>query len=110
MVCVVEDASECCGPWPSGREVECVSAGGVGHATGRGNKFAADRGTGDEFGSAGADEYRPAGQVVREGGEAQPCGVRVEPAGWAVREAVVFQVTDREFNNGVGAVVEIFIS
>ena len=77
---LVEDAGECRGPWPSGGEVECVAAGGVGHATGRGNKFAADRGTGDELSLAAPDDDCPAGQVVSEGREAQPCGVGVEPS------------------------------
>ncbi len=67
---LIEDAGECCGPWPAGWEVECVSAGGVGHATGCGNKFASGGGAGDEFGSAAADDDCPAGQVVGEGGEA----------------------------------------
>ena len=106
----MEDAGEGRGPGPAGGEVECVAAGGVGHAAGCGDESAAGGGSGDEFGSAGADGHGPAGEVVGEGGEAEPGAVGVEPAGWAVCEAVVFQVADGEFDDGMGAVVEVFIA
>ena len=45
---------------------------------------------------------------VGEDGEGEPCTVGVEQARWAVGEAVVFEVADGEFDNGVGAVVKVF--
>ena len=90
--------------------MERVAAGGVGHAPGCGDESAAGGGTGDEFGLAGADDHCPAGEVVGEGCEAEPCAVGVEPARGAVAEAIVFQVTDGELNNGMGAVVEVFVT
>ena len=56
----------------------------------------------DAHGLAGEPEHAgPAQQVVRDAGDHCPGAVRVELAGGEVRQGLVFQVTDRELDDGV---------
>jgi hypothetical protein len=53
------------------------------------------------------DHAGPAQQVVRDGGDDCPGAVGVELAGGEVRERLVFQVADRELDDGVLAVLSL---
>jgi hypothetical protein len=56
----------------------------------------------------GAEELGPADQVVREGGGQQPGGVGVEhPRGAVHQTRAVLEVTDRQLDHGVCAVVDV---
>ena len=48
----------------------------------------------------GADPRRPQ-QVVRHGGDDEPCGVRVEDARWQVSDGAAVQVGDDLLDDGV---------
>ena len=106
----VEDDCERRSPGPPGGEVEGVAAGGVGESAGSSDEGASDGVAGDRPGVGGADADGPAGQVVGEDGEAEPGCVGVESAGWAVGEAVGFEVADGELDDGVSAVMLVFVS
>jgi hypothetical protein len=54
-----------------------------------------------------ADEDAPAYEVVRDAANHRPGGVGVEPAGWEVRQRLVFEVANRELDDGVVAVFSL---
>ena len=66
----------------------------------------AAQGAGGADGLAGQAEHRgPAQQVVGQAGDDRPGGVGGELAGGEVREGLVFEVADRELDDGVLAVL-----
>ena len=92
-------------PGPAGGEVKCPLAGGAGQPAGDLQQPAAE-GAGGADGVAGQPDQRgPAGEVVRERGDHGPGAVGVELAGGEVRERLVFQIADRELDDGVLAVL-----
>jgi hypothetical protein len=92
-------------PGPAGGEVKCPLAGGACQPAGYLKQPAAE-GAGGADGFAGqADQGAPAQQVVRDAGDHRPGAVRVEFAGREVRERLVFEVADRELDDGVLAVL-----
>ena len=98
-------AGEVALPGPAGGEVKCPLAGGAGQAAGHLKQPAAE-GAGSADGLAGqADQGAPAQQVVRQAGDHGPGAVGVELAGGEVRERLVFEVADRELDDGVLAVL-----
>src|SRR4051812_49511966 len=87
-------------PGPTGGQVQCPASGAASQSAGKGEQAAA-QGAGDADGSAGEPEDRgPAQQVVREAGDDRPGAVGGELARREVREGLVFEVSDREFDDG----------
>src|SRR5688572_1075992 len=88
-------------PGPAGGEVQRPAAGAAGQASGEREESAAE-GAGGADGLAGQAEYRgPTQQVVCEAGDHRPGGVGVEVPGREVRERLVFEIADRELDDGV---------
>ena len=96
----VEHGGEVGLPWPAGGEVECPLAAGAGQSSGDLQEVTS-AGVGGLDGCGGqADQCCPAREVVREGGDHCPGAVRGVAAGGEVRECLIFEVADGEFDGG----------
>jgi hypothetical protein len=85
--------------------VQCPAPGGAGQPAGQGEQPAA-QGAGGADGLAGqAEDRRPAQQIVGQAGDDRPGGVGVEFAGGKVRERLVFEIANRQFDDGVLAML-----
>ena len=91
-------------PWPAGGHPECHFSGCAGNPAGNGQQPPPDGSGGRDDRVGQPDQGCPAQQVVRERGDHGPGGVREEAAGREVRECLVFEVTDRLFDDGMLAV------
>jgi len=100
-----ERADEVVLPGPAGREVQRPAAGAGGEPAGEREQAAADGASGADRGLWESDHAGSAQQVVGEAGDHGPGGVGVEAAGGEVRERLVFEVADRELDDGVLAVL-----
>ena len=103
----LEGGEELCLPSPPGGHSECHCAGVAGDPAGNGEEPATDGAGGGDDCVGQPDQGGPADQVVRERGDHGPRGVGEELAGGEVRECLVFEVTDRELDHGVLAVLGV---
>src|ERR1700733_13635471 len=102
-----ERAGEVVLPWPAGRKVKRPLASRAGQPAGN-LKQPAAHGARDAHSLARQpDHVGPAQQVVRDRGDHCPGAVRVELAGGEMRERLVFEVADRELDDGVLAVLSL---
>src|ERR1700733_5722758 len=102
-----ERAGEVVLPWPAGRKVKRPLASRAGQPAGD-LKQPAAHGARDAHSLARQpDHVGPAQQVVRDRGDHCPGAVRVELAGGEMRERLVFEVADRELDDGVLAVLSL---
>ena len=101
----LERGEELCLPWPPGGHPECHGAGGAGDPARDGEQPASQCAGGRDDRVGQPDQGGPPEEVVREGGDHCPGGVGEELARGEVRERLVFEVTDREFHDGVLAVL-----
>ena len=101
----LEGGEELVFPWPPGGHLECHCAGGAGDPAGNAQQSATEGPGGRDDCVGQPDQGRPAQQVVRERRDHGPGGVCDEVAGREMRQCLVFEVTDREFHNGVLAVL-----
>ena len=92
-------------PGPAGGQVQRPAAGAAGQAAGQREQPAADGARGADGVAGQAEHAGPAQQVVRERGDHRPGGVGGEVPGGEVRERLVFEVADRELDDGVLAVL-----
>lgn len=101
----LQGAGEGVTPGPACGQAETGSALGVDESSGHAEVAVSD-GLGDDgSGDAQADAGEPADEVVGQGGAQEPGAVGAEVPGWAVLQAgAVFEVADREFDDGVVAV------
>jgi len=88
-------------PGPAGGHPECPLPGGAGQSTGDSEESVAAGvgGAGAVLGQA--DQAGPSSEVVRQRGDHGPGAVRGVPAGGEVRERLVFEIADRELDDGV---------
>jgi hypothetical protein len=95
-------------PGPAGRQVQDPAARGAGESSGQRQQSASDGSGGADGGAGQADQGGPAQRVVGQAGDHGPGGVGVELAGGEVRERLVFEVADRELDDGVLAVLGLY--
>ena len=110
----VADALQGCGegrgPWPARREAEFAAAAVVDEAGGHSEEPVADGGRDGELvgGVDTAEAGGPAHEVVGEHAAGEPGAVGEEPSrGAAAESGVFFEVTNGEFDGGVGSVVGV---
>jgi hypothetical protein len=101
----LKSGEKCESPWPPSGHPECHGARGAGDPAGNAQQPAADGSGGGDDRVGQADQGGPPQEVVRQGGDHCPGGVGEELAGGEVRQCLVFEVTDREFHDGVLAVL-----
>src|SRR5205085_3963191 len=96
-----ERADEVVLPGPAGGEMQRPLAGGAGQPAGDLKQAAAQRASGADGVAGQSDEGGPAGEVVREAGDHGPGAVGGELAGGEVLKGLVFEIADRELDDGV---------
>src|SRR5215217_6666244 len=96
-----QGADEVVLPGPASGEMQCPLTCAAGQAARQCEQAAADGARGADCAARQADERGPAQQVVREAGDDGPGGVGVKAPGGKVRERLVFEIADRELDDGV---------